>query len=133
MDTSRRRVLQLLGLSAAALSAPPVFNALARDEHAAAEPTIAPGKDALKAKQWAMVIKTREFKTRDDVRPLVEACHKVHNVPTIDFKRWEIKWIWPTRYENAFAGSTSNRFLSEEIEHRPFIVLCNHCENPPCV
>ena len=31
MDTSRRRVLQLLGLSAAALSAPPVFNALAKE------------------------------------------------------------------------------------------------------
>ena len=36
MDTSRRRVLQLLGLSAAALSAPPVFNALAKDAPAAA-------------------------------------------------------------------------------------------------
>ena len=39
MDTSRRRVLQLLGLSAAALSAPPVFNALAKEAH---EPVAAP-------------------------------------------------------------------------------------------
>jgi molybdopterin-containing oxidoreductase family iron-sulfur binding subunit len=134
MDTRRRRVLQLLGLSAAALAAPPVFNALAKEAAAPpAEPTIGPGKGALTAKQWAMVIDTREFKTVDDVRPLVEACHKLHNVPDIDFKRWEIKWIWPTKYENAFAGTTSTRFLSEEVEHRPFIVLCNHCENPPCV
>jgi Fe-S-cluster-containing dehydrogenase component len=22
---------------------------------------------------------------------------------------------------------------SEEMDHRPFLVLCNHCENPPCV
>jgi molybdopterin-containing oxidoreductase family iron-sulfur binding subunit len=134
MDTSRRRILQLLGLSAAALAAPPVFNALAKEEHApAAEPKIGPGKNALTAKQWAMVIDTRQFKSAADVQPLVEACHKTHNVPSIDFKRWEIKWLWSAPYENAFAGSTSNRFLSEEVEHRPFLVLCNHCENPPCV
>ena len=45
MDTSRRRVLQLLGLSAAALSAPPVFNALAKDAPVAA-PQIGPSKEA---------------------------------------------------------------------------------------
>jgi hypothetical protein len=51
MDTSRRRVLQLLGLSAAALSAPPVFDALAAGPPAA-EPKIGTAKEALTAKQW---------------------------------------------------------------------------------
>ena len=23
--------------------------------------------------------------------------------------------------------------MSEAVEHTPFIVMCNHCENPPCV
>jgi molybdopterin-containing oxidoreductase family iron-sulfur binding subunit len=134
MDISRRRILKLLGLSAVALTTPPVFNALAKEAHApAAEPKIGPGKDALTAKQWAMVIDTRQFKSEADVAPLVEACHKIHNVPNIDFKRWEIKWLWSAPFENAFAGTTSTRFLSEEVEHRPFLVLCNHCENPPCV
>ena len=132
MDTSRRRVLQLLGLSAAALSAPPVLDALAAGPPAV-EPKIGTAKEALTAKQWAMVIDTRQFKKEDDVLPLIEACHKIHNVPKIDFKRWEIKWIWSTHYEHAFTGTTSTRFISEEVAHRPFLVLCNHCENPPCV
>jgi molybdopterin-containing oxidoreductase family iron-sulfur binding subunit len=124
-------VLQLLGLSALAMSTPPVFNALAKEP--AAAPKIGPGKDALTAKQWAMVIDTREFKTEEDVHPLIAACHATHNVPVFEEKRHEIKWIWATEYKHAFSGTTSTRFLSEEIEHRPFLVLCNHCENPPCV
>jgi molybdopterin-containing oxidoreductase family iron-sulfur binding subunit len=132
MDTSRRRVLQLLGLSAAALSAPPVFNALAA-EAPAAKPKIGPGKEARTARQWAMVIDTRKFASTADVKPLVDACHSIHNVPHWEEKRWEIKWLWPTRYENAFAGTASARFGPEELESRPFLVLCNQCENPPCV
>jgi molybdopterin-containing oxidoreductase family iron-sulfur binding subunit len=134
MDTSRRRILQLLGLSAAALAAPPVFDALAAEEHGpTAAPKIGTAKGALTAKQWAMVIDTRKFKSEADVAPLVEACHTIHNVPHFDFKRWEIKWLWSAPYENAFAGTASSRFLPEGVEQRPFLVLCNHCENPPCV
>jgi molybdopterin-containing oxidoreductase family iron-sulfur binding subunit len=47
-------------------------------------------------------------------------------------KRHEIKWIWETHYHNAFPGKAA-QFMSEEVEHKPFLVLCNHCENPPCV
>jgi molybdopterin-containing oxidoreductase family iron-sulfur binding subunit len=132
MDTSRRRVLQLLGLSAAALSTPPVFNALAA-EAPAAKPQIGPGKGALTAKQWAMVIDTRKFTSEADVRPLVDACHSIHNVPHWDEKRWEIKWIWSAKYGNAFSGTASTRFALDALESRPFLVLCNQCENPPCV
>jgi len=134
MDISRRRVLQLLGLSSLALTAKPVFNALAKEE-AQAENTAAiikTGPNALKAKQWAMVIDTREFESEKDLEPLAEACHKIHNVPQFENKRHEIKWIWGTHYHNAFPGK-AGRFLSEEVEQKPFLVLCNHCENPPCV
>ncbi len=132
MDTRRRRVLQLLGLSALALSTPPVFNAFAK-EAPAAKPKISPPKDGLTAKQWAMVIDTRQFKSEDDVLPLIQACHSVHNVPHFDFKRHEIKWIWATEYKHAFSGTAATRFVAESVEHRPFLVLCNHCENPSCV
>jgi molybdopterin-containing oxidoreductase family iron-sulfur binding subunit len=132
MDTTRRRVLELLGLSAAALSTPPVLNALAAEAPAAA-PQIGRGKEALLAKQWAMVIDSRKFKSEKDVEPLVEACHSIHNVPHWDEKRWEIKWLWSAHYESAFSGTASGRFASEVVKDRPFLVLCNQCENPPCV
>ena len=134
MDISRRRVLQLLGVSSLALTVKPVYNALANEE-AQTEKTAAiveRGPDALTAKQWAMVIDTREFETEEELEPLIEACNKAHNVPHFEDKRHEIKWIWGTHYHNAFPGK-SGQFLSEEVESKPFLVLCNHCENPPCV
>jgi molybdopterin-containing oxidoreductase family iron-sulfur binding subunit len=133
MDSSRRRVLQLLGLSALGLSAKPVFNALAASEQAPkAEPVHKEADNALKATQWAMIIDTREFASEADVEPLIEACHSIHNVPHFTNINHKIKWIWPEHYHNAFPGKAA-RFLSEDVEHRPFLVLCNHCENPPCV
>ena len=133
MDSSRRRILQLLGLSSLALAAKPVFNAFAVEEHAEkAEPIIKENPKALKAKQWAMVIDTRAFESEGDLEPLIEACHKIHNVPHLSNKNHEIKWLWGAHYHNAFPGKAA-RFLSEEVEHKPFLVLCNHCENPPCV
>jgi len=133
MDSSRRRILQLLGLSSLALTARPVFNAFAVDEHTEKPKVILKdSENALKAKQWALVIDTRQFESEADLEPLVEVCNKVHNVPHLSEKRHEIKWIWGEPYHNAFPGKAA-RFLSEEVEHKPFLVLCNHCENPPCV
>ena len=134
MDSSRRRVLQLFGISSLALMTKPVLNAFAKEEEPVeAQPAVLKdADDALKAEQWAMVINTREFESEEDLAPLIEACHQIHNVPHLENKRHEIKWIWGVHYHNAFPEKAA-RFLSEEVEHRPFLVLCNHCENPPCV
>ncbi|MCB2148725.1 MAG: 4Fe-4S dicluster domain-containing protein, partial [Deltaproteobacteria bacterium] len=91
------------------------------------------GEDALSAKQWAMVIDTRKLQTAKDLEPIINACSKIHNIPTaIENKNHEIKWIWEAPYHNVFTDKF-NSFLNEEVEHKPFLVLCNHCENPPCV
>jgi Fe-S-cluster-containing dehydrogenase component len=91
------------------------------------------GRDALTAKHWAMVIDTRKLQTAEDLEPIIEACNKIHNIPTaIENKNHEIKWIWETHTTTPFPDKTNN-FLNEEVEHSPFLVLCNHCENPPCV
>ena len=133
MDSSRRRVLQLLGISALAATTKPVLNAFAKEQPAAgAEVIIKEGDNVLMARQWAMVIDTRKLESEADLEPLIEVCHKIHNVPKLQNKNHEIKWIWDTHYHNAFPGKAT-QFLAEEVEHRPFLVLCNHCENPPCV
>jgi Fe-S-cluster-containing dehydrogenase component len=134
MESSRRRLLQIFGISALALTAKPVLDAFAKEqaagEHTAAE--VKKGADALKAKQWAMVIDTREIESAEDLEPMVEACHLTHNVPNLKDKRHEIKWLWEEEFHYAFPSKAVG-FLSEKVEHTPFLVLCNHCENPPCV
>ena len=135
MDSSRRQILKFFGISALAMSTKPVYDAIAagQAEKGAGSPiTTQDSPDALKARQWAMVIDTREFHSLEDVEPLVEACHKIHNVPNLPVKRHEIKWIWETEYKHAFTMKSA-RFMAEDVKHRPIMVLCNHCENPPCV
>lgn len=88
---------------------------------------------ALTAKRWAMVVDMSKFKTPEDYQKCFDACHHAHNVPHgFDNPRHEIKWIWTETYDHAFPGN-EDLYLSEKIKHMPFIVLCNHCENPPCV
>ena len=133
MKNSRRRFLQIAGVSALGLGAKPVLNAFASGGGTGPGYHTAKGEDALAAQQWAMVIDTRKFHSAEDLEPIIEACNKIHNIPTgIENKNHEIKWIWEAHYHNAFTDKRNN-FLNEEVEHKPFLLLCNHCENPPCV
>jgi molybdopterin-containing oxidoreductase family iron-sulfur binding subunit len=60
------------------------------------------------------------------------ACHVTHNVPDIGSTKEEVKWLWTEHFENAFPGQESN-FLPENVKEKPFMVLCNHCAQAPCV
>lgn len=132
MKSSRRRFIQMAGIAALGLSAQPVLRLTAADAAHGTEPMIRRAEKALAAKQWGMVIDTRKLQTEADLEPIIAACHKVHNVPHFSEKRHEIKWIWETHYHNAFPD-IPNPYVSEEVEGRPLLVLCNHCQNPPCV
>jgi molybdopterin-containing oxidoreductase family iron-sulfur binding subunit len=131
MERTRRNILKLFGISALGVGAKPVFNAFAKEQGHPTEPKIQKGEDALKAKQWGMVIDTRKFHSPRDLEPIIEACHHAHNVPDFENKNHEIKWIWEEEYQHAFPNKAT-KFLNDAVEHRSFMVLCNHCENPPC-
>lgn len=88
---------------------------------------------ALTGKRWGMVVDTRKFQTEEDFERVVQACHRFHNVPEETRKDvQDIKWIWKDHYEHVFANSP-NPYLAERFEHQDILLLCNHCDNPPCV
>jgi molybdopterin-containing oxidoreductase family iron-sulfur binding subunit len=85
-----------------------------------------------------MVVDTTKL-NHEIIERMIHICHSIHNVPNITAEkvgpkvavRHEIKWIWETHFHNAFPGMGSN-YMAEDVEKRPFPVLCNHCEDPPC-
>ncbi|HET6513603.1 MAG TPA: 4Fe-4S dicluster domain-containing protein [Thermodesulfovibrionales bacterium] len=87
---------------------------------------------ALTAKRWAMVIDMRKLKTEEDYRRVTSACHRIHNVPDFGNPKDEVKWIWTDTFEHTFPSQESE-YIEEELKHKPFLLLCNHCDNPPCV
>jgi molybdopterin-containing oxidoreductase family iron-sulfur binding subunit len=60
------------------------------------------------------------------------ACHKAHNVPRIDDPQNEVKWIWRENFHGAFPEQDT-KIVPGDLRHFGFPVLCNHCDNPPCV
>jgi molybdopterin-containing oxidoreductase family iron-sulfur binding subunit len=80
-----------------------------------------------------MLIDMRKLYGRPDLLDkATAACNKVHNIPRIDDKKSEIKWIWKTPYANAFTDQSTNH-ESKSARENDFLVLCNHCDQPPCV
>lgn len=132
MKSSRRRFMKMAGIAALGLGAQPAIKAIAPAAEHGPQQHFSKGPNALTARQWAMVIDSRRFHNPEDLEPIIEVCHKIHNVPHFGEKNHQIKWIWETHFHNAFPNMP-NRYISEKAEHRPYLVLCNHCENPACV
>ena len=82
--------------------------------------------------RWAMVVNTRKCAEKGDCNACTLACHQVHNVPTIDSDKEEVKWIWKEPYKYAFHGQEQEH-MRDGLREMPTLVMCNHCENPPCV
>lgn len=130
MKTDRRKFLKVAGLSAMALA-----SGLATMT-GEANAQIAPGKyvprtGSLTAKRWAMVIDTRKFTSQDDFRRCFEACKRAHNVPSIPGDK-DVKWMWTDSFDHVFPDDMNNH-LNTAVRSKPYLLLCNHCTNPPCV
>jgi len=151
MDKKRREFLKIAGISTlAGLGAPAVVDRLvtgtspliaraAREVthgESGGEKTAESGhgeKAQPTGKRYGMVIDVRKFIENPGMADAcINACHTVHNVPNFPNKKDEVKWIWLTGYENAFPDH-SHYYRDEELEKNKVLVLCNHCDSPPCV
>lgn len=137
MENSRRKFLKVAGASALGMGmAGTAVRAIASGS--GNKPKTMKNDNALTAKHWGMVIDTRKFKSHKDVQKLIDVCHKTHNVPDFEYlgehkqQMHEIKWMWEEEYKHAFTD-LNYKYVNKRVEHLPFLVLCNHCENPPCV
>ncbi len=124
MEVDRRGFIKIAGLVVAGLAVPPVFNVFSSTEM----PKSLESETLAKAK-WAMVVKLENCK--DGCTDCIDACHSIHNVPDFGNPKDEIKWIWTDPYENVFPEQQSE-FTEESLKEKPVLVLCNHCDNPPC-
>ncbi|TVM16827.1 4Fe-4S ferredoxin [Oceanidesulfovibrio indonesiensis] len=137
MSKTRRDFLKIAGMSALGLGCSALPAAAADPGHAPrkAAQGPAPGTlpdNALTATHWAMVIFTRRIKGPEHFDHIINACHQYHNVPEIPGHKDEIKWIWTDSFNHTFPEKETH-FLAQDLEMMDFLLLCNHCENPPCV
>ncbi len=104
MSMDRRQFLKLAGFSTVlGIGAATAVNSMGHDDDVEASEFQA-GPDALKAKRWGFVIDMSKFKTEDDFKRVIHACHSIHNVPDYGNPKDEIKWIWKDTFEHAFLG-----------------------------
>ncbi len=124
MSCDRRGFLRLAGLAALA--------AAGRPARARAQGPLIPVEAPLRGTRWAMVVDLAVCRAHPDCRRCIEACDRTHNIPHLDDRRHEIKWIWKEPFEHAFRDQEFG-YVRAELREGPVPLLCNHCDNPPCV
>lgn len=127
MGVSRREFLKIAGLSTLlGMGGKAAIDILAPGELEARSDML----PLTEGERWAMVIDMNKM-NETAMDKAIEACHLEHNVPNIGNKAEAIFWIWEEDYEHTFPGQ-EHEYIGEKFENRAFLLLCNHCANPPC-
>jgi molybdopterin-containing oxidoreductase family iron-sulfur binding subunit len=53
-------------------------------------------------------------------------------VPDLGTLKEEIKWIWTFPYDRVFPEHEFE-YSGEDFRHKPVLLFCNQCDDPPCV
>jgi molybdopterin-containing oxidoreductase family iron-sulfur binding subunit len=123
---NRKKFLALFGISTASVilkksADNPIF--AYSDDHEEVNPN---------TKRYGMVIDIKRCLEEKNCTACIDACHLTHNVPDICDSEEEIKWIWKEKFKHAFP-KVEHEHLNKNLLKSPVIVMCNHCDNPPCV
>ncbi len=127
MGIDRRKFIKLSGLTAVGLATGSVRNVIARESKVAPDSYQRP----LVAKRWAMVIDLKKCRQDQGCTDCVTACHQAHNVPDFGNPKDEVKWIWKEQFDHAFHEQEFSH-VKEDLVGSHVLLLCNHCDNPPC-
>ncbi len=127
MAMDRRKFLKIAGLSAAlGLGGKAALDLMAPGEVEASLQNM----PLTQGKKWGMVVDMNKM-TEAIMDKCIAACHVEHNVPDLGNPKEEIKWIWKETYEHTFPGQ-QHEYIAEKYHGGNFLLLCNHCTNPPC-
>ncbi|MGN7611798.1 sulfate reduction electron transfer complex DsrMKJOP subunit DsrO [Magnetococcales bacterium HHB-1] len=113
MTMDRRAVLGMGGAVAAGVALAPGLHLIAAPKEYS--------QGASSKHRWAMLIDVN--KCDKDCTACMSACRKENNVPLFNDPKRDIHWIRKVE-------------LRDKDKRKPPVslpVLCNHCENPPCV
>lgn len=75
----------------------------------------------LVGRKWGMVIDLN--KCRPDCDACLTACRMENNVAYHNDERWDVHWIRKVKLESKVGSQKTEKSV---------ILLCNHCDNPPC-
>jgi molybdopterin-containing oxidoreductase family iron-sulfur binding subunit len=126
MHIDRRTFLKLAALGLLAVAAKPALDFISKPSAAAAS------NSAFTGRRLAMAIDLNACTAGHGCTDCIAACHRVHNVPDIGNVKEEIKWLWEVGYMQAFSDQETE-FVRNPRQDSRVLVLCNHCDNPPCV
>lgn len=129
MGIGRRGFIKLAGLTTAAGIIGKTPADVFADEQL---PEVSQQGEAIVGKRWAMVIDLNKCRQEEGCTDCIQACHSIHNVPDFGNPKDEVKWIWKEHFDHAF-HEQEHQYINEEIKHSHPILLCNHCDDPPCV
>jgi len=124
MKQGRREFLKAAGAVAVGAAAGSAFELVAGDAVAS--------EAGDTGTRWAMVVDPRKCLQEKGCTKCIDACHSKHNVPSFDDPRREVKWIWKQPFTQAFPEQEAE-LIDEALTSSPVLVMCNHCDNPPCV
>jgi molybdopterin-containing oxidoreductase family iron-sulfur binding subunit len=128
MGVKRRAFCKLAGLGALGIAGVSASRGPGASPRPAATEEVA---EPILGKRWAMVVDLQACRKEQGCRDCIAACHEVHNVPDFGNEKDEVKWLWKEPYADAFPNQNHD-YMQHDLQHEEILVLCNHCDIPPC-